>query len=350
MRGQMLESARGQIRGQRRGRTRDALLLSCVCAGVLAGAAPRPVLAQQPGGVPGLAPAAGADAASGPGPDHEADTRVDLALDGVITAGLLVGSVLVSLVPVDTDGLWQRQLLGPLDDRVKDEFSSSAAKMADTLLGLTMVSPVLLQLPRGVNEDTGRRLLLYSEAVSASVLLNNLAKYLVQRPRPYNYHPDQRVRDYAGSTGDDSHLSFYSGHASTAFAAAVAGSYLFSLGPGDDQTKAVVWLFHTALATATSGLRVRAGKHFYSDVATGALAGSAMGVLVPALHAGEHGLRMPSGIEWGAMAGGVVLGGLVTWLLPLDRDVLTPLDAAGALEIPTMAPVSAPTLWYTGQF
>jgi membrane-associated phospholipid phosphatase len=283
-------------------------------------------------------------------PDREADLRGDFAIDGAITAGLLAGTLLASLIPVSKDGLWDRQIFGPLDDRVKDEFSSSAAKMADALVTVTVVAPALLQLPRGLNEGTGRRLLLYSEAVSASLLLNGLAKYLVQRPRPYNYHPDQRVRDYAESAGDDSHLSFYSGHASNAFAAAVAGSYLFSLGPTDDTTRAVVWLFHVTLATATSGLRVRAGRHFYSDVAIGAVAGSATGVLVPALHAGEHGLRMPSGREWVGMAGGVFLGGLVAWLLPLDRDILTPLDAASALEIPTMAPVSAPTLWFTGQF
>jgi membrane-associated phospholipid phosphatase len=320
-------------RGVRDRTPRYTLLLACA----LACAAPRPGLAQQAAPAPSL------------GSDWEADTRVDVAIDSAITAGLLAGTLLISLVPVDTDGLWDRQLFGPLDDRVKDEFSSSAAKMADGLLVVTSVAPVLLQVPRGLNEDTGRRLLLYSEAVSASLFLNGLAKYLVQRPRPYNYHPDQRVRDYAEAEGDDSHLSFYSGHASTAFAAAVAGSYLFSLAPTDDRAKAAVWLFQLTLATATSGLRVRAGKHFYSDVVIGAVAGSATGLLVPALHAGEHGLRMPSGLEWGAMAGGVVLGGLVSWLLPLDRDVLTPLDAASALEIPTMAPVGAPTLWFTGQ-
>jgi membrane-associated phospholipid phosphatase len=304
---------------------------------VLACAAPRPGLAQEAGPGSGLAP------------DWESDTRGDFAIDGAITAGLLAGTLLVSLVPVDRNGLWERQLFGPLDDQVKDEFSSSSAQMADALLTVTTVAPVLLQLPRGLNENTGRRLLLYSEAVTASLFLNGLAKYLVQRPRPYNYHPDQRVRDYAESTGDDSHLSFYSGHASTAFAAAVAGSYLFSLGPGDEKAKATVWLLQITLAAATSGLRVRAGKHFYSDVAIGAVAGSATGLLVPALHAGEHGLRVPSSMEWGAMAVGVVMGGLVAWLLPLDSDILTPLDAASALEIPTMAPVSAPTLWFTGQ-
>jgi membrane-associated phospholipid phosphatase len=283
-------------------------------------------------------------------PAYEAETRVDFALDGAITAGLLAGTLLVTRLPVDTDGLWEHQLFGRLDDAVKNEFSSSADKLSDGLVTLTMAAPVLLQVPRGLNEDTARRLLLYSQAVSASLLLNNLAKYLVQRPRPYNYHPDQRVRDYAEARGDYSYLSFYSGHASTAFAAAVAGSYLFSLGPGDTKTKAAVWLFQMTLATATSGLRVRAGKHFYSDVAIGVVAGSATGLLVPALHAGPNGLRMPSSVEWGAMAAGVILGGVVSWLMPLDRDVLAPLADATALEIPTMAPVSAPTLWFTGQF
>lgn len=336
--------SRRYARGVRRPTSRFALPLACL----LICAASRPGLAEQPDPAPepGQEPARSPD----PAPDDELDPGVDFALHGAITAGLLAGTLLVTLVPVDRGELWERHIFGPLDRRVENDFSASAAQWSDGLLALTLVSPVLLELPRGLRRDTGQRLLMYSEAVSASLLLNNLAKYLVQRPRPYNYHPDPRVQGYADASGDDAHLSFYSGHASSAFAAAVAGSYLFSLGPAGEDAKAVVWLIQTTLATATAGLRVRAGKHFYSDVVIGAVAGSGMGLLVPALHAGEGGLRMPSGLEWGAMAGGVILGGLASWLLPLDHDVLTPLDAASALEIPTMAPASAPVLWYTGQF
>jgi membrane-associated phospholipid phosphatase len=300
--------------------------LAAVCA--LACAAPRALHAQQ---------------------SHPSD-EADFVVDGAITAGLLTGMALASFIPVDTSTRWDRQLFGSLDDSVKDNFSASAAERSDGLLTLSMVAPALLQLPRGLDESTGRRLLLYSETLAASMFLHGVAKYVVQRPRPYNYNPDQRVQDYAAAEGDDSHLSFYSGHAATAFAAAVGGSYLFSLGPNDEKAKAVVWLLQVGLATTTAGLRVRAGKHFYSDVTVGALSGSAVGILVPALHAGASGMRMPTSIEWGGMAGGLILGTVATWLLPLDSDVIAPLEDPGSAMSAPAAATRPAMLWYGSQF
>lgn len=288
-----------------------------------------------------------------PGPAHaqeEPGTRYDvsLAVDGAITGGFLAGAVLVSLVPVNTNGRWSSELFGRLDDAVKKEFSDSAAKLSDATLAVAIATPVLLQLPGGWNSETGRRLLLYGEAVSANVFLNGLTKYLVQRPRPYNYHPDARVAEYAREAGKDGHLSFYSGHASTAFSAAVAGSYLFASGSADREIKAVVWLLEMTLASATTQLRVRAGKHFYSDVLVGAVVGGAVGFLVPALHA-EGGLYAPSGMEWMALAGGVILGSATAQFLPLPSDIRLPLLEGPVHLVPT-ADAHATGMALTGWF
>jgi membrane-associated phospholipid phosphatase len=249
---------------------------------------------------------------------------VSLAVDGAITGGLIVGSVLLSLWPVDTSERWSSEFFGHMDESVKDNFSERASALSDTTLVTAMLAPALLQLPGGWNGDTGRQLLLYGQAVGASVFLQSFTKRLVQRPRPYNYHRDQRVAEFARGVGKDSHASFYSGHASTAFAAAVAGSYLFASSSGDREINALVWLFEMTLAGATANLRVRAGRHFYSDVVTGAVVGSAIGFLVPALHA-DGDLYRPSGLEWAALAGGVVLGVGVSQLLPVDSTVGVPL-------------------------
>jgi membrane-associated phospholipid phosphatase len=288
-----------------------------------------------------------------PGPAHaqeEPGTRYDvsLAVDGAITGGFLAGAVLVSLVPVDTSGRWPSELFGRLDDAVKKEFSDSAAMLSDATLAVTIATPVLLQLPGGWNGETGRRVLLYGEAVSANLFLNGLTKYLVQRPRPYNYHPDARVAEYAREAGKDSHVSFYSGHASTAFTAAVAGSYLFASGSNDREIKAAVWLLEMTLASATMQLRVRAGKHFYSDVLVGAVVGSAVGFLVPALHADGE-LYALSGTEWMALTGGVILGSATAQFLPLPSDIRLPLVEGPVHLVPT-ADAHATGMALTGWF
>lgn len=277
------------------------------------------------------------------------DYDVSVAADGAITGGLLAGSLLVTLIPVDTSKRWSSELFGGWDDAVKAELSSSAAALSDGLLAATMIAPVLLQLPGGWNRDTGDRLLLYGQAVSANLFVNGVVKYLVQRPRPYTYHLDERVRDHVARTGKDSHLSFYSGHSSTGFTAAVAGAYLFASGAADDEIKATVWLLQLTLASTTANLRVRAGKHFYSDVLVGAVVGSAIGFAVPALHA-DGAVYRPSGLEWGAMAAGVVLGTLAGQLLPFDKSVSVPVAGVRDLRMVPMAHEHATGISLAGWF
>lgn len=250
---------------------------------------------------------------------------VDYAVDGAITGVAAAGALLMTFVPVDTGKRWDSEMLGSFDMGVRGNFSTSAAKLSDALVAATIATPVLIQLDRGIDDQAGRRLLLYGESLSVTLLANAATKYLVQRPRPYNYNGDTRVMAYARDAGKDSHVSFYSGHSALAFTAAMTGSYLYALGTDDERSRVVVWALQFTLASATANLRVRAGKHYYSDIFVGALLGGAVGYLVPALHADDRGVYKPSGLEIGAMVGGVVVGGLVSQLLPLGNDIAVPL-------------------------
>ncbi|MBS1124024.1 MAG: phosphoesterase PA-phosphatase related protein, partial [Deltaproteobacteria bacterium] len=70
--------------------------------------------------------------------------------------------------------------------------------------------------------------------------------------------------------------------------------------------------------TATANLRVRAGKHFYSDVVIGAAIGMAVGYVVPALHA-DGTPYVPDGQELAAAAAGILGGMLLSQLIPLEK-------------------------------
>jgi hypothetical protein len=110
----------------------------------------------------------------------------------------------------------------------------------------------------------------------------------------------------------------FSGHAALAFAAAAASGPLFAEHVTDPRARAAVWGTTTMLAATTANLRVRSGRHFYSDVVVGSLVGGAIGTAIPALHAGK--LYAPSGGEWAAIGGGLALGVLGSELVPLGDE------------------------------
>jgi membrane-associated phospholipid phosphatase len=257
--------------------------------------------------------------------------RVNWALDSGITIASLVGTGLAGLIAVPAQERWDRQLL-PFDDGLLGHVSGSAAQLSDILAAVEVTTPLALFLAGGLQDDTGRRSLIYGETLGLSLLANNVVKYAVRRPRPYVYSDDPRIQTYARAEGADSHLSFYSGHASTTFAAAIAGSYLFAQRSNDVSARAFVWGFTLTTAAATATLRTRAGKHFYSDVLVGAVIGAAFGVGVPYLHGGTRPqLSRPEivAISVGPLAG-IAIAALPHWPRTLPHDLDAPPASASA--------------------
>jgi membrane-associated phospholipid phosphatase len=119
------------------------------------------------------------------------------------------------------------------------------------------------------------------ETATVNAALTTAVKFAVGRPRPFSYGLDGSGRD---PTDGDARLSFYSGHSSTTFAMATAYAYLFTARHPRSRWVPPVWILGYALAGTTAALRVAAGKHFYSDVIVGAIAGTAVGVAIPAVH------------------------------------------------------------------
>jgi len=258
-------------------------------------------------------------------------TDVNYPIDGAIIGISLAGAYLFTLMPVDTDRSWESELFGTFDQRLRGRFSKRAAKISDATLVLTVTTPMLEQLGRDVDGRTGERAMIYGQTFALNLAGTAAVKYIVKRPRPYTYSESESVVRYAADAGKDSHVSFYSGHASIAFSSAVAGSYLYAADSTSRAGKASAWLVNITLAAATANLRVRAGKHFYSDVVIGALIGSALGYAVPAFHAGDAGVYTPSALELGAIAGGVVLGTAASQLIPLGETGGTKMTLAPAM-------------------
>ncbi|HET8934380.1 MAG TPA: phosphatase PAP2 family protein [Polyangiales bacterium] len=120
-----------------------------------------------------------------------------------------------------------------------------------------------------------------AEAWLVNGAINQLVKLTATRPRPLLY--ERALTDPARSNPDN-YLSFYSSHASTAFAIGIAYAQTYAYRHPDSAAR--YWMYAAAIA-AGSGIgltRIFAGKHFPSDVLVGAAAGAAIGWLIPWLH------------------------------------------------------------------
>ncbi len=234
-------------------------------------------------------------------------------LDGSMTGAAVAALGLATLIPVDNSSTWKTQLL-PVDDLLEGRYSANAGRLSDIILGIDVAVPVALFAGRGLDCESGKRVFVYGETLLVALALDATIKPLVSRPRPYTYSNDPAVTDFAKSQGNDAHLSFYSRHANTTFAASVAGAYLFAQSSTDTNARAAVWGVELAMASATSDLRTRAGMHFYSDVLVGALIGSSLGLVIPYLHGGPK-VHL-SKMEWLAIVLGPLAGIALGELLP----------------------------------
>jgi membrane-associated phospholipid phosphatase len=122
---------------------------------------------------------------------------------------------------------------------------------------------------------------LVAEAVAVSGAVNQMVRNAIVRPRPFMYDAGRAAEE---GLGHDNFHSFYSGHTSTAFAAAVAFAAVYSIRRPEGAGRYAVWAFGLAAASAVGVCRVRAGEHFWTDAIAGAVAGGAIGVAIPALH------------------------------------------------------------------
>ncbi len=151
----------------------------------------------------------------------------------------------------------------------------------------------------GVLENAPLDSLIVLESVAASMVLNQTAKFLFGRARPFVHAlpPDERGRTQHPA---DNYASFYSGHSSLAFTLATASGTVASL--RGYSWAPLVWGTGLTLATAAGYLRIAADRHYLTDVLVGALVGSAVGVAVPRLF---HGRLEPEAGEMGQQRAGL---------------------------------------------
>ena len=119
--------------------------------------------------------------------------------------------------------------------------------------------------------------LVVAESAVVAIGLNQVLKLVVARERPDVHARSPSERLALQSNGDN--LSFYSGHATLAFALATSAGTVATM--RHHRLAPLMWVAGLTLATTGSYLRIAADRHYASDVLTGALTGAAVGFSVP---------------------------------------------------------------------
>ena len=148
-------------------------------------------------------------------------------------------------------------------------------------MALSLAGPALAY----ANDQPGVPMALVAESFLLSAGLTGMTKTLVHRPRPYVFNPDvpeelRRERE--------AYLSFWSGHAANTSALCISSAMLIDRSQADAGVRAAVWAGAVTVPLVMSWLRVRAGRHFPSDVLVGCLAGAVTGFVVPYFHRPEN--------------------------------------------------------------
>lgn len=202
-------------------------------------------------------------------------------------AGLLVGTgiALPYLFVEDGSvacGTCDANKIPSFDRWASGSYGADANALSDSALAFSLGVPVAnlsAQLP---GQDTRKEALVLAQSLSATFFTTQIIKVSTQRARPFTYSTTLKGGAPSRSSRD-ARMSFPSGHTSMAFAGLVTTAALRTAHAPLSQ-KAVWYGGALALGGLTGALRIAAGKHYWTDVAAGALLGTGIGLLVPWLH------------------------------------------------------------------
>ena len=237
------------------------------------------------------------------------DTRIDGAVTAMGALWLLTSEVLKSeLVPEKCRWCYRAadgsSALNSYDGRVRSALVWKDTRTADTAssviafvltpvagLGLTAVAAGHDGATHGYPVDA----LVITEATVVAADLNQMVKFAFARERPFVHFLPRApggIRALTDTPSDDN-LSFFSGHTNLAFAVATASGTVATM--RNYRLAPLVWAVGLTSAAAAGYLRIAADKHYLSDVMTGVVVGSLVGVGIPLLfHAAKSAESPPS--------------------------------------------------------
>lgn len=184
---------------------------------------------------------------------------------------------------------WGTGLAAPIPQQQAWDFWSGAVDYVAVPLA-TIGTDFWLAYNDEALDGVGTDALIIGEAVVTAMVINQGVKFLAGRERPFVHRlrPDEKPFTEQPT---DNNLSFFSGHSTFAFAVLAASATVADL--RGYRHAEWVWLIGAPVAACVPLMRMAADKHYLTDVLTGAVIGSAVGIAMPRL---LHG-RTDSGFD-----------------------------------------------------
>ncbi|HFC01153.1 MAG TPA: phosphatase PAP2 family protein [Phaeodactylibacter sp.] len=215
---------------------------------------------------------------------YQYDKKTDIILFSAGAATLGLGVYLNSQVPpltVEEIGLLDKNAVNRLD-RISTGYASASAQVAsDYVLFSSLALPSAFLASQKTRKHFVKIGVMYTQVLLLNAGLTDLTKKLFLRTRPLAYNPDFGIEN---KLAKDARYSFFSGHVSAVASSSFFAAKVFSDYFPNSKWKRVVW--GTAIVTpmVTSFFRIKAGKHYPTDVIVGYAVGASIGYFIPHLH------------------------------------------------------------------
>ncbi|MBN1466404.1 phosphatase PAP2 family protein [candidate division KSB1 bacterium] len=212
----------------------------------------------------------------------------DNILLGVTAAGGLtahiLGNNMAPLTPEQAAAL-DRDDINRFDRPATFNLSQEAATCSDYGMRAGLLLPLALLADATMRTEADDVAYLYLETLAVAGVLTELTKVTVQRIRPWVYNEEVPLEK---KEGVEAKKSFFSGHTSASFAGTVFVAKVFSDFHPDSKWTPYIWAGSLSLASAVAYWRVRAGRHFPTDVIAAAFVSGAVAYFIPELHKREN--------------------------------------------------------------
>ncbi|PIQ22949.1 MAG: PA-phosphatase, partial [Cytophagales bacterium CG18_big_fil_WC_8_21_14_2_50_42_9] len=160
-------------------------------------------------------------------------------------------------------------------DRFSAGYNSESAKnLSDLPFYASFVAPLTLLFDNGVYQNAPQVFLLYGETMAITGTLFAMTAGLVNRYRPLAYGLDTPADQRRSKNARN---AFFAGHVAATSSATFFFAKVFNDFNPDSPARPYVWGAAAAIPVAVGYMRIKAGKHFLSDVITGYAVGTTVG-------------------------------------------------------------------------